>query len=256
MKAWVEENLTRLPPDQRALVMGVVHQNLISFEPATVLTTLVESSAAGITAAMVAARDAAIQAILDANEIKRKRKEAYEAEVANNLFVGIERALKPNAPLLLNKFKAAYPHGGGYAAYHDGKRAWDALAAMGRADAQLAGEAASYDARLVTYDLKRLPADANADAFSARVTDAFDNVIPYLERGFKDNTAIGAWVLKQCPDNYAPEARTRYEAMTDKTDPHAVASMIASVISTAQWASWSSRPWPITWASPTKTPFC
>ena len=25
MKAWVEENLTRLPPDQRALVMGVVH---------------------------------------------------------------------------------------------------------------------------------------------------------------------------------------------------------------------------------------
>ena len=61
MKAWVEENLTRLPPDQRALVMGVVHQNLISFEPATVLATLVESSAAGITAAMVAARDAAIQ---------------------------------------------------------------------------------------------------------------------------------------------------------------------------------------------------
>ena len=107
MKAWVEENLTRLPPDQRALVMGVVHQNLISFEPATVLTTLVESSAAGITAAMVAARDATIQAIVDANEIKRKRKEAYEAEVANNLFVGIERALKPNAPLLLNKFKAA-----------------------------------------------------------------------------------------------------------------------------------------------------
>ena len=58
MKAWVEENLTRLPPDQRALVMGVVHQNLISFEPATVLATLVENSAAGITAPMVAARDA------------------------------------------------------------------------------------------------------------------------------------------------------------------------------------------------------
>ena len=107
---------------------------------------------------------------------------------------------------------------------------------MGKADAQLAGEAASYDARLVTYDLKRLPADANADAFSARVTDAFDNVIPYLERGFKDSTAIGAWVLKQCPDNYAPEARTRYEAMSYKTDPHAVASMIASVISNAQAA--------------------
>ena len=34
---------------------------------------------------------------------------------------------------------------------------------MGRADAKLAGEAASYDAKLVTYDLKKLPADADAD---------------------------------------------------------------------------------------------
>ena len=101
MKAWVEENLTRLPPDQRALVMGVEHQNVISFDPATVLPTLVENAGAGITAAMVAARDAAIQTIKDANEIKRKRKEAYLAEVTNNLFVGIERALRPNAPLLL-----------------------------------------------------------------------------------------------------------------------------------------------------------
>ena len=69
--------------------MGVEHQNVISFDPATVLPTLVENAGAGITAAMVAARDAAIQTIQDANEIKRKRKEAYLAEVANNLFVGI-----------------------------------------------------------------------------------------------------------------------------------------------------------------------
>ena len=135
MKAWVEENLTRLPPDQRALVMGVEHQNVISFDPATVLPTLVENAGAGITAAMVAARDAAILSIQDANEIKRKRKEAYLAEVTNNLFVGIERALRPNAPLLLNKFKTAYKQGGAYAAYHDGKRAWDdpAAAAAGLA---------------------------------------------------------------------------------------------------------------------------
>ena len=50
---------------------------------------------------------------------------------------------------------------------------------------------------------------------------------PYFERGFPDSTAIGFWVLKQCPENYAAEARTRYEAMGDKTDPHVVASMIA-----------------------------
>ena len=41
MKAWLEENLTRLPPDQRALVMGVEPQGIYAFEPATVLPTLV-----------------------------------------------------------------------------------------------------------------------------------------------------------------------------------------------------------------------
>ena len=221
MKAWLEDNLTRLPPDQRALVIGVEPQGIYAFEPATVLPTLVVDAGTGITAPMKAARDAANQAIIDANAVKAKRKAAFMAEVANNLFVGLERALKPNAPLLLNKFKKAYPQGAPYAKYNDGARAWAALEAMGKANAQLAGEAAASDARIVTYDLKRLPADATADVFSARVTDAFDNVIPYLERAFADDTAVGAWVLKQCPENYAVEARSRYAAMHDKSDPHA-----------------------------------
>ena len=38
---------------------------------------------------MVASRDATNQAITDANAKKAKRKDAYVAEVANNLFVGI-----------------------------------------------------------------------------------------------------------------------------------------------------------------------
>ena len=127
MRTWVEEALTRLPPDQQAIVMGVEPQGVIAFDHATVLPALVENAHSGITAAMVAAREATNQAIVDANTVKTKRKQAYLAEVANNLFVGLERALKPNAPLLLNKFKAAYPQGGAYVKYHDGKRAWDAL---------------------------------------------------------------------------------------------------------------------------------
>ena len=55
MKAWIEENLTRLPPDQRALVMGVEPQGVYAFEKATVLPALVENAATGITAPMVAA---------------------------------------------------------------------------------------------------------------------------------------------------------------------------------------------------------
>ena len=73
MKAWAEENLTRLPPDQRALVMGVEPQGLIAFEPATVLPSLVVDATTGITAPMVAVRAAAIQAIVDANTVKLKR---------------------------------------------------------------------------------------------------------------------------------------------------------------------------------------
>ena len=72
MKAWIEEKLTRLPPDQRALVMGVEPQGVFAFEKATVLPTLVENASAGITAPMVAARDAMIQSIVDANAIKDK----------------------------------------------------------------------------------------------------------------------------------------------------------------------------------------
>ena len=44
MKAWIEENLTRLPPDQRALVMGVEPQGVYAFEKATVLPALVENA--------------------------------------------------------------------------------------------------------------------------------------------------------------------------------------------------------------------
>ena len=58
MKAWLEDNLTRLPPDQRALVMGVEPQGIYAFEPATVLPTLVVDAGTGITAPMKAARDA------------------------------------------------------------------------------------------------------------------------------------------------------------------------------------------------------
>ena len=84
MKAWLEDNLTRLPPDQRALVMGVEPQGLIAFETATVLPALVHDAHNGITMAMVATREVAIQTIVDANAVKAKRKNAYLAEVANN----------------------------------------------------------------------------------------------------------------------------------------------------------------------------
>ena len=58
MKAWVEENLTRLPPDQRALIMGIDPQGVIAFEPDTILPTLVEAGT--VTAAMgIAAKKAA-----------------------------------------------------------------------------------------------------------------------------------------------------------------------------------------------------
>ena len=40
MKAWVEENLTRLPPDQRALIMGIDPQGVEAVRPSCWAWTL------------------------------------------------------------------------------------------------------------------------------------------------------------------------------------------------------------------------
>ena len=71
MKAWLEDNLTRLPPDQRALVMGVEPQGLIAFEFATVLPALVHDATAGIAMAMAAGLLETKRLALGVEETKR-----------------------------------------------------------------------------------------------------------------------------------------------------------------------------------------
>ena len=77
MKAWLEDNLTRLPPDQRAIVMGVEPQGLIAFEAATVLPPLVYDAGTGVTMAMVANRAVAIQP----NLVNKETNKAWGVEI-------------------------------------------------------------------------------------------------------------------------------------------------------------------------------
>ena len=129
------------------------------------LPALVHDAHTGITMAMVATREVAIQTIVDANAVKAKRKNAYLAEVANNLFVGLERALTAQCPAAAQQVQA------GVSANRSIRQVPRRQARLGRA------RGSNGQSRRPTRGrgrVVRCEADADADAFSARVTDAFE----------------------------------------------------------------------------------
>ena len=129
-KAWCEDNLPKLPADQRAIILGLTPRGALQYDADPVPAALVEG--AGVTAIMVTQREALRFTIEGTNAQKAKTLLAYNAELSNNLFTSIELAGKANAPLLIKKLKRDHPQGGGFAGYYNGKAAWDALVAMGQ----------------------------------------------------------------------------------------------------------------------------
>ena len=150
--------------------------------------------------------------------------------------VAIQQALKPNAPLFLNKLETAYKQPHPFSQRHDGVAAWEAIALRGKTAAQLPGEAGNHDAKLTILDFKPLSNDATPDDFSVRVTDAITKTFPYLKRPFASKLDESKWVLDQLPEKYGAEARTKFEklAPADQEDPHAVAEMCVDVMATAR----------------------
>ena len=57
-KAWCEDNLPRLPADQRALILGLTPRGALQYEPDPIPAALVVDSSTGVTAVMGAQRDA------------------------------------------------------------------------------------------------------------------------------------------------------------------------------------------------------
>ena len=117
---WIDAAKPLLPADQRALVDGFEPRALIAYRLATLPGALVESTSTGITAAQVAAREASRLAIQDANATKGAQKSAHESEIKEALFNSLQTALKPKAPLLLDKLERDHKQTGAYVGRFDG----------------------------------------------------------------------------------------------------------------------------------------
>ena len=233
-KAWCEDNLPRLPADQRAAILGLTPRGALQYDADPVPAALSEST--GATATMVAQREATRFTITGSNATKAKMLESFNAELSNSLFTSIELAAKTNAPLLVKKLKRDHPQGGGFAGYYDGVAAWKALVAMGEPTAQQPGESSVYELRLAALNVKKLPADADSDAYAKRINEALTDIIPYTHRKFASDEDLGLWTLSQCPSDYVAQARANYASLTadQKKDPHRVASLVVDTIATAR----------------------
>ena len=93
-KAWCEDNMPKLPADQRAIILGLTPRGALQYDADPVPAALVEGT--GVTAIMVTQRDALRFTIEGANAQKAKTLLAYNAELSNNLFTSIELAGKTN----------------------------------------------------------------------------------------------------------------------------------------------------------------
>ena len=234
VKEWIEQSESLLPADQRALVDGRMPRTLLQYRPLSVPPSLVAEG--GITAEAVAAREADRLNVIEGNKLRDDQMASHDSEMRLSLFQSIYAALKPNAPLLLNKLESRCKQDAPFQTVNDGVKAWKMIRDMGKSDAQLPSEAVNYDAHLLTLELQPLPDSATPDDFAVRVSDAIDNIFPYLKRKYSTPEEIGEWVLSQVPERHGAECRTGVRALTaaEKKDPHKVATTCADIIATAR----------------------
>ena len=232
VRKWLEDAEPLLTAPQRALINGVEPASHVKYRPVSVPPLLVVSAADGVTAAMVATNDRAIQTALDTNAERAATKDAAIAEISSGLFAALERAVQPNAPLLLTELKASCKQAAPFDAYYDGKAAWQALKAMSEADAALPGEDNVHDAHFTKLIISPLPNDATPAQFSARVSTAMKYHAPYLSRPFPTPKAFSQWVVQQTPEKHRLRAQDRFDALTaaEQNNAHGVAAMIVKLL--------------------------
>ena len=232
VRKWLEDAEPLLTAPQRALINGVEPASHVKYRPVSVPPLLVVSAADGVTAAMVATNDRAIQTALDTNAERAATKDAANAEISSGLFAALERAVQPNAPLLLTELKASCKQAAPFDAYYDGKAAWQALKAMSEADAALPGEDNVHDAHFTKLIISPLPNDATPAQFSARVSTAMKYHAPYLSRPFPTPKALSQWVVRQTPEKHRHRAQDRFDALTaaEQNNAHGVAAMIVKLL--------------------------
>ena len=162
-----------------------------------------------MTASAVASREGTRLSVSDSNELKIEQRASHLSELLHTLYKQIIAAVRPKAPLLYAKLERMCKQSAPFDAFSDGCIAWGILESMSTTNAMIPGEDASHDAALLALQLKPLAKGSSPDEFSARVTYAIENHMPFLERPFANDTAISAWVVKQVPRARARDRGSR-----------------------------------------------
>ena len=233
--AWLRVATPTLSADQTSLNNGYEPVSLMGFSPETVPVNLVAASG-GITETAVESRVALRMQIQDRNDLKQQQHRAQRANILHAWFKSIDVAVRPNAPLLIEKMENECKQPSPFDKYFDGKAAWDIIVQMSLVGAMIPGESASHDAALIALQLKPLQDGSTPDEYSLRVVGALTNHIPYLERPFPTRERISWWAVQQAPDVHSSEARQMYERLTasEKDNPHGVASRVVELMAKAR----------------------
>ena len=139
------------------------------------------------------------------------------AEVQNEFWLAIEMCMYDVAPIRMAAIKSAH------AMTHPNPVTWvDGVAAFKELERALVtdavaapGEAFCHDDELQRLRTEHIHDGCTVDEFSSRVNTALVKVIPFLDRPFKDSTAISRWVIGQLPVDLAPDGRGLRRALTD-----------------------------------------
>ena len=238
VRAWLDEAKPLLRPDETSLVDGDTPRTLIQYRDSTVPDALVAGAAdatTGITAAHVATRAMQIQSVVDENSKRLEQRKSHLSEIEDGFFKKLQVALKPNAPLLLNRLEAQFKQTL-FTKRHIGSAAWKHIETMSLPAAMLAGEDSVHDIELARLVLKPLSDEASPDEFAKRVSSFMKDHEPYLERPFKDKASFSKWIVNQCPGKHRPFVLSRFEDLstTDKGNPHLVLQMIVDFMAASR----------------------
>ena len=236
VRDWLEEAKPMLSADETSIVDGDQPRTMLQYQDNTVPATLVaDPGGTGITAGNVAARQMQQQAVIDANAVKLAQRTSHLSEIEDGLFKKLQKALKPNAPLLLARFEVAHKQGT-FAKRHSGSAAWAEIENMAKVGAMIAGEDSVHDMELARMVIKPIGEDATPDQFSLRIVRFIKDHKPYLERPFPTPESFSAWIINQTPSKHKGRALDKYEKMTtaEQQDSHGVLAMIIDMMAKAR----------------------
>ena len=76
------------------------------------------------------------------------------------------------------------------------------------------GEAVNHDDEIMKLRLQPIHDGCTVDEYASRVNTAVVMHIPFLERPFKDASAVSTWVIRQLPSALASDGRSLLRSIT------------------------------------------